>query len=51
MPLLDLGPIFVRIANFDYFKEMLEKVLLFKEIVKKDPFTYLKLVKVEMVPK
>lgn len=27
-----LGPIFVRIANFDYFKEMLEKVLLFKEI-------------------
>jgi glyoxalase family protein len=27
-----LGPIFVRIANFDYFKEMMEKVLLFKEI-------------------
>jgi glyoxalase family protein len=27
-----LGPIFIRIANFDYFKEMLEKVLLFKEI-------------------
>ncbi|MEN2465150.1 ring-cleaving dioxygenase [Ornithinibacillus sp. FSL M8-0202] len=27
-----LGPIFVRVANFDYFKEMLEKVLLFKEI-------------------
>ena len=27
-----LGPLFVRIANFDYFKEMLEKVLLFKEI-------------------
>ncbi|WP_026692397.1 ring-cleaving dioxygenase [Peribacillus kribbensis] len=26
-----LGPIFVRVANFDYFKEMLEKVLLFKE--------------------
>jgi glyoxalase family protein len=26
-----LGPVFVRIANFDYFKEMLEKVLLFKE--------------------
>jgi glyoxalase family protein len=27
-----LGPIFIRIANFEYFKEMLEKVLLFKEI-------------------
>ncbi|MFB4169638.1 ring-cleaving dioxygenase [Virgibacillus sp. JSM 102003] len=27
-----LGPIFVRIANFDYFKEMMEKALLFKEI-------------------
>lgn len=27
-----LGPIFVRIQNFDYFKEMMEKVLLFKEI-------------------
>jgi glyoxalase family protein len=26
-----LGPIFVRIANLDYFKEMMEKVLLFKE--------------------
>ncbi|MGX6445235.1 ring-cleaving dioxygenase [Neobacillus sp. K501] len=26
-----LGPVFVRIADFDYFKEMLEKVLLFKE--------------------
>ena len=26
-----LGPVFVRIANFDYFKEMLEKVLLFRE--------------------
>lgn len=26
-----LGPIFVRTANFDYFKEVLEKVLLFKE--------------------
>lgn len=26
-----LGPIFVRIANFDDFKEMMEKVLLFKE--------------------
>jgi len=27
-----LGPIHVRIAQFDYFKEVLEKVLLFKEI-------------------
>ncbi|WP_186577234.1 ring-cleaving dioxygenase [Aquibacillus kalidii] len=27
-----LGPIFVRIQNFDYFKEMMEKVLLFQEI-------------------
>src|SRR5690625_3435289 len=27
-----LGPIFVRIANFDYFKQMLEKVLRFKEV-------------------
>lgn len=27
-----LGPIFVRIAQFDYFKEMMEKVFSFKEI-------------------
>ncbi|WP_445488700.1 ring-cleaving dioxygenase [Niallia sp. 03133] len=27
-----LGPIFIRIANFDYFKEMMEQVLQFKEI-------------------
>lgn len=27
-----LGPIFIRVANFDYFKEMMEKVLLFNEI-------------------
>jgi glyoxalase family protein len=33
-----LGPIFIRIANFDYFKEMLEKVLLFKETVKEGAF-------------
>ncbi|MFE4353291.1 ring-cleaving dioxygenase [Peribacillus butanolivorans] len=33
-----LGPIFIRIANFDYFKEMLEKVLLFKEIGKEGSF-------------
>ena len=33
-----LGPVFVRIANFDYFKEMLEKVLLFKETAKEGSF-------------
>ncbi|WP_150285502.1 ring-cleaving dioxygenase [Rummeliibacillus sp. TYF-LIM-RU47] len=33
-----LGPVFVRIANFDYFKEMMEKVLLFKEIGKEGSF-------------
>jgi len=33
-----LGPIFVRVANFDYFKEMLEKVLLFKEIAHEGSF-------------
>jgi glyoxalase family protein len=33
-----LGPIFVRIANFDYFKEMMEKVLLFKEIAQDGAF-------------
>ncbi len=27
-----LGPIFVRVANFEYFKEMMEKVLAFNEI-------------------
>ncbi|WP_160725935.1 ring-cleaving dioxygenase [Bacillus sp. USDA818B3_A] len=27
-----LGPIFVRVANFDYFKEMMEKVLMFVEV-------------------
>ena len=27
-----LGPIHIRIAQFDYFKEVLEKVMLFKEI-------------------
>lgn len=31
-----LGPIFIRVSQFDYFKEMLEKVLLFKEIAEKD---------------
>lgn len=29
-----LGPVFVRVANYEFFKEMLEKVLLFKEIDK-----------------
>ncbi len=33
-----LGPIFVRIADFGYFKEMLEKVLLFKEIAHEGSF-------------
>jgi glyoxalase family protein len=33
-----LGPIFVRMANFDYFKEMLEKVLLFKETAMEGSF-------------
>jgi glyoxalase family protein len=33
-----LGPVFIRIANFDYFKEMLEKVLLFKETAQEGAF-------------
>lgn len=33
-----LGPIFVRISDFDYFKQMLEKVLQFKEIDSKDNY-------------
>ncbi|MCC2252696.1 ring-cleaving dioxygenase [Virgibacillus sp. AGTR] len=33
-----LGPIFVRIANFDYFKEMMENVLQFKEIDQEGAF-------------
>ncbi|MCT2536285.1 ring-cleaving dioxygenase [Aquibacillus koreensis] len=33
-----LGPIFIRIQNFDYFKEMMEKVLQFKEIGKEGSF-------------
>ncbi|MCM3118368.1 ring-cleaving dioxygenase [Neobacillus sp. MER 74] len=33
-----LGPILVRVANFDYFKEMMEKVLLFKEIANEGSF-------------
>jgi glyoxalase family protein len=33
-----LGPIFVRVGNFDYFKEMMEKVLMFKEIAHEGSF-------------
>lgn len=33
-----LGPIFIRVSNIDYFKEMMEKVLLFKEIAKEGSF-------------
>lgn len=33
-----LGPLFVRVANIDYFKEMMEKVLLFKEIGQEGSF-------------
>ncbi|WP_209121344.1 ring-cleaving dioxygenase [Alkalihalobacillus sp. BA299] len=33
-----LGPLFVRVANFDFFKEMLEKVLLFEEIDQEGSF-------------
>jgi len=33
-----LGPVFVRIANFDYFKEMMEKVLLFKATAQEGSF-------------
>lgn len=32
-----LGPIFVMVADFDYFKEMIEKVLLFKETAAEGP--------------
>ncbi|WP_172370867.1 ring-cleaving dioxygenase [Sporosarcina jiandibaonis] len=33
-----LGPIFVRIAEFDYFKEVLEKVMVFKEIAQEGSY-------------
>lgn len=33
-----LGPLFVRVDRFDYFKEMLEKVLLFKETAQEKSF-------------
>ena len=36
-----LGPIFIRIANFDYFKEMMEKVLLFKEIAQEGVISFI----------
>lgn len=33
-----LGPVFVRISNYDYFKEMLDRVLFFKEIAQEGDF-------------
>lgn len=33
-----LGPVFVRISNYDYFKEMLERVLFFREIAQEGDF-------------
>ncbi|MBT2737675.1 ring-cleaving dioxygenase [Bacillus sp. ISL-7] len=33
-----LGPVFIRTAKFDYFKEMMEKILLFKETDKEGSF-------------
>ena len=33
-----LGPVFIRISNFSFFKEVLEKVLLFKEIAQEGEF-------------
>lgn len=33
-----LGPVFIRIGDFDYFKEVLEKVLLFKETAQEGAF-------------
>jgi len=33
-----LGPVFVRTAHLDYFKEMMEKVLLFKKIAQEGTF-------------
>ncbi|MEW9676708.1 ring-cleaving dioxygenase [Lentibacillus sp. L22] len=33
-----LGPIVVRVDNIDYFKELMEKVLLFKEVAKEGSF-------------
>ncbi len=31
-----LGPVFVQVSNFDYFKAILEEVYLFKEVAKED---------------
>ncbi|RDW20051.1 ring-cleaving dioxygenase [Oceanobacillus arenosus] len=33
-----LGPVFVRVSNFDYFKAVLEEVFLFKEVDKEDSY-------------
>lgn len=33
-----LGPIFVRVSNFDYFKQVLEKVMVFNEIAQEGQF-------------
>lgn len=33
-----LGPVFIRISDFNFFKQMLEKVMLFTEIAKEDSF-------------
>ncbi len=33
-----LGPVFVRVANFKYFKDVLEKVMLFTEIAEEGDF-------------
>ncbi|WP_107942387.1 ring-cleaving dioxygenase [Metasolibacillus sp. FSL H7-0170] len=33
-----LGPIFIRISDFSFFKQMLEKVMLFKEVAQEDSF-------------
>lgn len=36
--IIGLGPIFVRVKNFDFMKGVLEKVLLFKEIAQENQF-------------
>lgn len=33
-----LGPVFIRIADFNYFKEVLERVMMFKEIGQEDSY-------------
>ena len=37
-----LGPIHIRIAQFDYLKEVLEKVMLFTELASEGTCIYLK---------